>query len=271
MENLNATGNEGGFSAIVGGATGATGRWIVCDLINNPSCKSVVAVTRSDISSPTDTFPSADPVLLKTKLIVEKEDFAALIQSGQFSNPLSGSPKVGYCAMGSAPFSEESDFVAPVAFAKACKCAGVDSMFLVSAQGAKAGSWIKYNDTLGRREDAFKALGFRRLGMYRSGIMDRQEKARTKELIRHILPSFLVISTKDISRVMVESAIRMKEGTFVFSHSDMKKIAASLYDTCVSRFIPHINTSQWRTLKNEPLAKVSQQWLPVPPEPPAGG
>ena len=228
MEHLEETIKETSFTAIVGGATGATGRWIVCDLVNSSSCKSVVAITRSDIACPTDTFPSADPELLKTKLTIQREDFPTLAVSGLFSRSIHGSPVVGFCAMGSAPFSEESDFVAPVAFAKACKAAGAESMFLVSAQGAKAGSWIKYNDTLGRREDAFKAMGFRRLGIYRSGIMDRQEKARTKEMLRHILPSFLVISTKEISRVMVESAIRMKEGTFIFSHSDMKKIAKTL-------------------------------------------
>ena len=228
MENFDQNIKETNFTAIVGGATGATGRWVICDLINNPSCKAVVAITRSEVSSPTDTFPSADPDLLKMKLSIQREEFANLKETGKFLQPIQGTPLFGFCAMGSAPFSEDSDYVAPVAFANACKVAGVDSMFLVSAQGAKAGSWIKYNDTLGRREDAFKAIGFRRLGIYRSGIMDRQEKARTKEMLRHILPSFLVISTKDIARVMVESAVRMKEGTIIFSHSQMKKIASSL-------------------------------------------
>lgn len=228
MDNFEATIKHNSFSAMVGGSTGATGRWIVCDLINNPSCKSVIAVTRSDIPIPSETFPSADPALLKAKLVIQKEDFKQIESSGRFSSEPTDRPQIGFCAMGSAPFSEEADFTAPVAFARACKGLGVDSMFLVSAQGAKAGSWIKYNDTLGRREEAFKALNFQRLGMYRSGFMDRQEKARSKEMIRHILPSFLVISTKDISRVMVESALRMKDGVFAFSHSDMKKIAKSL-------------------------------------------
>lgn len=228
MDNLQTEPVGECFDAIVAGSTGATGRWIVCDLINNPRCRSVVAVTRSDISAPQDIFTSADPTALKSKLTVRKVDFELLKTDEKFSAGMSDKPTVGFCALGSAPFSEESDFVAPVSFAKACKAAGVESMFLVSAQGAKAGSWFKYNDTLGRREEAFQSLNFKRLGIFRSGIMDRQEKARKKELLRHILPSFLVISTKDIARVMVESAVRMKEGTFAFSHSDMKKVAASL-------------------------------------------
>jgi uncharacterized protein YbjT (DUF2867 family) len=229
MENLDSRPGDTTFVAVVAGATGATGRWIVCDLVNNPSCKSVIALTRSDIEALGDVFPSADPELVKCKLIVKKLDFNLLKERGEFTESFNPGPKVAFCALGSAPFSEDSDFVTPVAFGRACKAAGVESMFLVSAQGARAGSWIKYSDTIGRREDAFKALDFRRLGIYRSGMMDRQEKTRTKELIRHILPSFLVLSTKDIARVMVESAIRMKDGTFAFSHSEIKQIAASLY------------------------------------------
>jgi len=51
------------------------------------------------------------------------------------------------------------------------------------------------------------------LGIFRSYFIERQEKTRWKEYIGKSLPSSLVISSKDIARVMVESAVRMKRGT----------------------------------------------------------
>jgi uncharacterized protein YbjT (DUF2867 family) len=223
MENLDASPTCTNFTAIVAGATGATGRWIVCDLVNRDECSKVVALTRSEITNPAETFPSADKMKMEKKLEIRKIDFEQV--KSTFELPFKV-PKdcVGFCAMGSAPYSEDSDFTTPVAFAKACRNAGVGSMFLVSAAGAKSGSFMGIADTLGRREDAFKLMGFDRLGIYRSYFIERQEKMRWKEYISKILPSTFVISSKDISRVMVESAVRMKRGTYSFSHSDMNSI-----------------------------------------------
>jgi uncharacterized protein YbjT (DUF2867 family) len=131
--------------------------------------------------------------------------------------------------MGSAPYTEESDFTVPVAFGKACKAAGVHSMFLVSAVNSKAGSIFGYVDTLGRREDAYKAMGFSRLGIYQPGFLGRQEKIRFKEYFQYIVPSSWTIDTRDLARVMIESAARMKNGVFTFSHKEMKQIASSLH------------------------------------------
>jgi oxidoreductase len=227
MENLDENVREPGFVALVGGATGACGRAIIADLVNNPGCKKVFALTRSEIADPVSTFPTIDSYKISSKLVVHKLDWAKTNEAKDFVPPLPEKPSVGFCAMGSAPYTEESDFTMPVAFATAARKNGVDSMFLVSSMGAKTGSWFGYIDTLGRREDAFKALGFRRLGIYRPGMMDRHEKQRfPKEYFKYLMPSCYVIDTHDISKTMVESALRMKEGTFSFSHDEMKKIAA---------------------------------------------
>jgi uncharacterized protein YbjT (DUF2867 family) len=228
MENLEERTTDKTFTAVVAGATGATGRWIVCELVNNDACSKVVALTRSEIPKPTETFPDADPTKIEKKLEVKKIDFTELKSSEKLPFKVTDESTVGFCAMGSAPYSEDSDFTTPVAFAKACKFAGINSMFLVSAAGAKAGSFWGIADTLGRREDAFKDVGFERLGIYRSYFIERQEKMRWKEYISKVLPSSLVISSKDIARVMVESAIRMKKGTYSFSHSDMNSICEKL-------------------------------------------
>ncbi len=196
--------------------------------MNNDACNKVIALTRSEIPVPLETFPSADPEKIQKKLEVKKIDFNEMKSSLALPFKTDGSCTVGFCAMGSAPYSEESDYTIPVAFAKSCKAAGIESMFLVSAAGAKAGSIMGIADTLGRREDAFKALNFQRLGIYRSYFIERQEKSRWKEYIAKILPSAFVISSKDIARVMVESAVRMKRGTYSFSHGDMNCICANI-------------------------------------------
>ena len=228
MENLEESPKTKNFTAVVAGSTGATGRWIVCELVNSDACSKVIALTRSEIPKPSETFPDADVKKMEKKLEVKKIDFSEMKSSYQLPFKVDGKSTVGFCAMGSAPYSEDSDFITPVAFGQSCKSAGIESMFLVSAAGAKAGSFWGIADTLGRREDAFKTMGFDRLGIYRSYFIERQEKMRWKEYISKILPSSLVISSKDIARVMVESAIRMKRGTYSFSHSDMNSICEKI-------------------------------------------
>jgi uncharacterized protein YbjT (DUF2867 family) len=210
------------FTAVVAGATGATGRWIVCELVNKPECEKVIALTRSDIN-PEEVFPSADKTKIPNKLVVEKVDWERIKQTNELPEAASSGVTVGFCAMGSAPCSEEADVVLPLAFGNACRKAGIDSMFLVSARGASAGSWLFIADALGRREDAFKAMNFPRLGIYRPMMMDRQEKRRSKELLGLIMPSCWVIDTRDIAKVMVEHAVKLKGGLHEVSHAAMKK------------------------------------------------
>lgn len=224
QEHLNPNPTDKKFVAIVAGATGATGRWIVGELFNNEKCTKVIALTRSDIKDVHKTFPSIDPNLQASKLVIHKVDFKKLSDSGEFMPRLPASPSVGFCAMGSAPYSEESDFTLPVAFAKTCKTAGVESMFVVSASNASAGSWFGYMDTIGRREEAFKSVGFKRLGIFRPAMIDRQELRRPKEMLGYLLPSCWKIDSRVMAKSMVECAVRMKEGIHVFSNSDMKEI-----------------------------------------------
>jgi oxidoreductase len=226
MNQFNESSANEPFVAVVAGATGATGRWIVGDLVNDPNCSKVIALTRSDID-PAVTFPSADKEQIQYKLIVHKMDWEALKEKKTLPS-LGATPTVGFCAMGSAPYTEESDYTLPVAFGEACKKGGVKSMFMLSAGGVKngTGSWFGYIDTLGRREAAYIGFSFERLGIYRPGMMDRQEKRRSKEILGRIMPSCWVIDTRDISRTMVASVGRMKPGYQEFTHSDMKKFAA---------------------------------------------
>lgn len=211
--------------AIVAGSTGATGRWIVCELVNSEKFSKVIALTRSDIVDLAAAFPSADPVKMESKLVVHKLDFSTLRESQTFSPSLPAVPTVGFCAMGSAPYTEESDYTTPVAFGKAAKSMGVDAMYLVSARGAKAGSWFGYVDTIGRREDAFREMGFGRLGIFRPGFMDRQEKRRGKEFIGRLLPKSWTIDTRDIAKAMVKTASGTDKGVTVFLDSETKRIA----------------------------------------------
>ena len=227
MQKFNGTETNESFVAVVAGSTGATGRWIVRDLINSDKCSKVVALTRSDIPNPSATFAGADEAKISGQLVVHKIDWAHLKNSNDFSPSLPSTPSAAFCAMGSSPFTEESDFTLPVAFGGACKKLGVGSMYLVSSAGAKAGSWIGLLRTLGRREDSFKGMGFLRLGIFRPGMMERQELTRTKELIGRILPSRWVIDTRDVAKTMVASAGRMKEGTHEFTHDEMKDFAAT--------------------------------------------
>ncbi len=108
--------------------------------------------------------------------------------------------------MGAAPYTEESDYTMPVAFARAVRRQGVPSMSLVSSQMACASSLFGYLRTLGRREQAFQELGFTALHVYRPSALGRGERSqeRWKErLLMWTMPRSWVTEVEDFGRLIV--------------------------------------------------------------------
>ena len=57
------------------------------------------------------------------------------------------------------------------AFARGCLAAGIERFGLLSAAGSSAKSWIRYARIMGEKEDAVRSLGFKRLAIFRPGII----------------------------------------------------------------------------------------------------
>eukprot|EP00667_Euglena_gracilis_P016698 EG_transcript_17507 len=196
-------------TAVVAGSTGATGRYIVGELLAQGVAQKTIALTRRPLASPNDVAAALDlPVetvrqhLEAGRLEVQSVDFARLIQDRKPQ----WAADLAFCALGSAPYTEESDFTVPVAFAAAAKEGGAQYMGLVSSQGANASSWFGYLRTIGRREEQFRSVPFPLgLGIWRPGMLDRGDLAQTRlkeRIFHHILPSSQLTSTKDLAKAI---------------------------------------------------------------------
>ncbi|WIA24117.1 hypothetical protein OEZ85_013714 [Tetradesmus obliquus] len=130
----------------------------------------------------------------------------------------------------------DHDYVA--AAAAAAKAAGVPYFGLVSAQGAAAGvpssDWrllhpLLYTRTKGLAEEAVKGQGFARVGIFRPGMLDRGDKARSIEKL--FAPLTGAIAVSDVARVMLADAAAFKAGSVagvgVFEMKDMRAAAAA--------------------------------------------
>ena len=213
---------NGRYSVVIAGSTGACGQAFVSQHLEDPNCVQVIALTRN----PVDSFGASFHETFLKKLIIEQVDFGNLQESGVIDDSIPR-PIHAVCALGSAPFSELSDFTLPCKFADYCKTKEIKTMTLVSASGCKAGSIFGYLDTIGRREDYFISKKFEKLITLRPKLLLRGELARKKEsFFTCITPSSQQIRVEDLARAAVSDAHRdLVDDILILEHSDMLAIS----------------------------------------------
>ncbi|KAF4725288.1 hypothetical protein FOZ62_005799, partial [Perkinsus olseni] len=202
----------------------------------------VVAVTRNDISDAKSVFQQVKSEEDYSKLIVAPADWKKMAEKPEdaslperaletIKSAANGESCIAFCCLGSAPYTEESDYLAPTAFAHACKKADQSvGMSLVSAGGADPNSMIGYSKTIGRREEAFEYMKFDRLSIFRPAMLLRQDKQRMKEKIfLPMTPPKYQVDTRDVARAMVFDATHQpeEEGAkpSIYSNADIQATA----------------------------------------------
>jgi len=231
-------------AAVVAGATGATGRYIVGQLLSQGVAEKTIALSRRALKDPQAvatalslSLDDATKHLDSGRLEIQVVDFDRLVKERkpQWDPP---DADLAFCAMGSAPYTELSDFTLPAAFAAAVAGGHAAHMGLVSSQGASTSSWVGYCRCLGRREEEFQTHAFPLgLSIWRPGMLDRGELSagRLKErLANRFLPSSMHTSTQDLAAAIVAEAVRVKEtdpkGAVTVYESDViKKIIKALH------------------------------------------
>ncbi|WIA44601.1 hypothetical protein OEZ86_007319 [Tetradesmus obliquus] len=223
------------MSALVLGGTGAVGHHIVQQLLASDQWSKVTTVGRREVPLPAD-----QPGTSKLQQVVVNMDALQSEAAGSFA----GVDAV-FCALGTTRADAGSaegfrkvdhDYVA--AAAAAAKAAGVPYFGLVSAQGANAGvpssDWrllhpLLYTRTKGLAEEAVKGQGFARGGIFRPGMLDRGDKARSIEKL--FAPLTGAIAVSDVARAMLSDAAAFKAGSVtgvgVFEMKDLKAAAAA--------------------------------------------
>ncbi|KAG7388183.1 Oxidoreductase htatip2 [Phytophthora pseudosyringae] len=226
-----------GYVALVQGATGAVGRDLVAELVQSPSCAKVIALTRREIPEAQwgKAFPSMDVSAAQNKLEILLVDLEELHRDWK-KVPVNVDAAFSCLGTtrkdaGSAEAFRKVDLEYVTKFAELAKGAGVAYFGLLSASNANKESWFLYPQTKGEVEGNIKLLEFERTSIFRPGLINRGELARTVESIgSYFLPS---ITTLAIAKGMVVDYESGVQGLKEWSNADLKQheIAPAASDT----------------------------------------
>jgi uncharacterized protein YbjT (DUF2867 family) len=219
------------FAAIVLGGTGQVGGAAVAELLAIPNCREVMMVTRKAIA----TQSRVRNVVLDTGAADFAERVSEIAHEVLSRGPASAVSCVGV-GSGSMRWSEEElkrlELGVVGAYARGCHLAGIAQFCLLSAVGSTAKSRFRYVRVMGMKEDAVRGIGFRRLAIFRPGII--VGNAHTPEWVgwlgKLVPGKFGNIDQQILGRsIAAEIAIYSRESGGVYlENAAMKKLAAQL-------------------------------------------
>ncbi|MFZ3032583.1 MAG: NAD(P)H-binding protein [Parvibaculum sp.] len=222
--------------ALVAGATGLVGGFLVRKLLISPAFDKVIAVTRRELNGH-GRMIGTHPKL--RQIIIPLDDMEGF--------PADANVKAddAFCALGttikragSQAAFRHVDFDHVVNFARAAKAAGAKRFFLVSAVGASAKSNIFYSRVKGETEEAVKAVGFQATHIFRpSMLLGERQESRPAEAVARALTPFINplllggasiyrgINAETVARAMVGAAGTDMTGVHVHHHAGMMRLA----------------------------------------------
>lgn len=172
--------------AVIAGATGLTGSFLIQKLLADPQIKKVISVSRKSLE-----LQSAKLFEVIVKDLSEIENL---------SDQLHGD--IYFCCLGSTIKSAGSkenffkiDHDAIVTFAKIAKANQAKLFSLVSAMGANPKSFAFYNKVKGQTENDLKALELQSLHIFRPGLLigPRKEFRLAERIFVHISAALVPI------------------------------------------------------------------------------
>ena len=159
------------MKALIIGATGATGKDLVTQLLNDDAYTEVHCFVRKPMSL---THPKLHAHVVNFET---PEAWADLLHGDVAFSCLGTTLAVA----GSKDAQWHVDYDYQYAFAQQCKANGVPTFVLVSAAGATAQSKLFYNRMKGQLEDAVKALDFSCLLIFQPSVLIRSNSDRSGE------------------------------------------------------------------------------------------
>ena len=199
------------MKAIIIGGTGATGKELVTQLLEDQRFEAVTVLVRRP-------YFEAHPKL--TEIIV---DFEKL---NDYQKEITGD--VAFSTLGTtlkdagskdAQWRVDHDY--QLEFAKIAKANGVESFVLLSAFGADVNSSFFYNKMKGTLEENMQKLNFSQLTVLHPGGIDRPDSTRTGEKVMMkalkafnaigIFKAYAPISTQRLAKAMIASYFKFKE------------------------------------------------------------
>jgi uncharacterized protein YbjT (DUF2867 family) len=161
------------FRVLIIGGTGQVGDAVVRALVAEPSCAEVVMVNRK--ATPLTDGHRVRHVTLDTAAVRFPAAVTTLAMSMvALGDPVYGTSCVGV-GKGSNKWSEEELKALEIGvvggFARGCHDGGIERFALLSAVGSTPNSRIRYVQVMGLKEETVQGIGFKRLTIFRPGII----------------------------------------------------------------------------------------------------
>lgn len=219
------------FRVLIIGGTGQVGAAVVLALLAQPSCVEVAMINRKPVTLATD--PRLRQAILDTAATQFPAEVTELaLGMGSFGGPVYGACCVGV-GKGSRKWTEEELKALEIGvvggFARGCHDGGIARFALLSAAGSAAKSRIRYVRVMGLKEETVKDVGFKRLVIFRPGII--AGNAHTPGYIawlgRLIPGPFGTIEQDDIARAFAAecSSSSAPNGVVYLDNSAMKQMS----------------------------------------------
>jgi uncharacterized protein YbjT (DUF2867 family) len=222
------------FRVVIIGGTGQVGAAVVRALAAEPSCAEVVMVNRRAVSL------AAGPRVRQVTMDTAAEHFTADVTTlahGMVAqrDPVYGASCVGV-GKGSLNWSEEElkalELGVVGGFARGCHAGGIQRFALLSAVGSRSTSRIRYVRIMGLKEEVIQGIGFKRLAIFRPGIIggNIHTPGYAAWLGRLIPGRFGTIEQDDIGRAFVAEFISssVPDGIVHFENAAMRSKSQSL-------------------------------------------
>ena len=219
------------FAAIILGGTGQVGTATVAELLEVPTCREVVMVTRRAFLSRS----RVRNIVMDTDAADFTGKVAGLARQLCNAGRVSAISCVGV-GTGSKHWTEEDlkklELGVVGAFARGCHDAGITQFCLLSAVGSKATSRWKFVRVMGMKEDTVRDVGFARLAIFRPGIIAGNAHTPSwVSLLGGLVPGrFGSIDQQTLGRsIAAEATLHGSDsGEKVLENRAMKELAAEL-------------------------------------------
>jgi len=203
------------MKALIIGATGATGKFLLDELIQDDNYTAITIFVRRPTGR---SHP---------KLVEHVIDFSQL---SQYSEYITGDVLFSCLGTtikdaGSQQRQWEVDYEIPVGFTKIARDNRVNSVVLVSSSGASPKSRVFYSRMKGELESAITTMGFGQFIIFRPGLLVRKGSERTNEKILvkllgffnsiSLLKRYKPLSTEVLAMKLAKAPWKLPQGTSV--------------------------------------------------------
>ena len=216
-----------GRTALILGATGLVGGYLLDNILENNKYERVYIISRSDVLK---KHPKLDTYILE---LSRMEDVREVFNVSDVFCCLGTTMKNA----GSKEAFKKVDLDFPLLAAKLAAEGEAEQFLIVSAMGASSNSSFFYNRVKGEMEERVKSLPFKGVHIFRPSLLLGNRKefrlgektaemlfTRLPFLFRGSLKKYAPIKAEQVAKFMAERAIKGEKGIFTYESDEMNRL-----------------------------------------------